>query len=551
MGRKREMFDNQVVVTTLNGDSLTVSSYRHMRVVDLKRKVEIELDIPRHVQSMVLHGMQLGDDFELPAGAVEVFLVLIKHHEDFLRWLDMARCDPQALANAPHDIRNDRHFFLEHLRYSTQTSVFDFASEEVLADLEVIRSAVCRNPCALKYARPSLNNYKKLVVRAISEAFSKKAVLKEVLLLAAPQMRFCEDVALHAVSKDGLALCYFSEDLRANFKVVLAAVKSNGLALQHASSSLQTNLKVVSAACARCAKALNYADPSMRNKSDLFSQIVNRNGCTLEFASDEIRADPKLVFLAVKRDAVALTHAADSLQNNSPFVIGLLRTNGRALAYVRADVFNKDMIDAAMVWALQWVSAGKSWHMVPECLRCHRELIEANLSKSKTCTCLTLQLAETLGDREDVLAQIKKKPQLLEHANAETTMDAGIVLEAVKQDGMLLRHAQGRSLDNRDVALAAVSQNGLALELVNKELRQDYCIVRAALLNNLGARKFALGKVGHKAMFDILASEDRGLDSAAVQKEKDGTLQQDHGSKLKHERKCTTHSQARRQTLQR
>lgn len=547
MGRKHEMSDNQVTVTTLNGDSLAVSGYRHMRVADLKRKVQSELNIPRHVQSIVLQGQQLGDAFELPAGKVEVFLVLIKHHEDFLRWLNIVRRHPESLANAPDDVRNDRHFFLEHLKCSTQISVLDFAAKEVLADFEVIRSAVCCNSLALRYASPALNNYKQLVLCAIS-SFCK---VTEVLPLAAPQMRFCEDVALKAVSKDGLALGYFSEDLRANFKIVLVAVKSNGLALQHASSPLQADLKVVSTACARCAQALNYADPSMRNKPDLFSHIVKRNGCTLEFASVEIRGDPKLVSLAVKRDAVALTHAADSLQNNSQFVLGLLGTNGRALAYVRPDVFSTDMIDAAMAWALQWVSAGKSWHMVPECLRCHRELIEAKLNKSKTGTYSTLQLAETLGDRELVLAHIKKNPQLLEHANAETTMDAGIVLEAVKQDGMLLRHARGRTVENTGVALAAVSQNGLALELVSNELRQDYCIVHAALLNNLWARKFALGKVGHKAMFDILASDDREPESETFQGEKDGTLQQDHDDERKCKRKRTKYSKAGRQTPQR
>jgi len=391
MGRKHEVSDNEITVTTLNGVSLTVSRCRHMRVADLKRKVQMELDMPDHEQCVVWHGRQVCDDFEFPAGTVEVIVVLVKHHEDFSRWLDTARRDPRELANAPRDILNDRHFFLEHFRSSRLTAVLDFASEEVLADRKVIHTAVCRNPYALEYASPLLDNYEKLVLLAISGAFPKQ--IRDILVFAAPQMQLCEAVALQAVSKDGLALGKFSEQIRMNRKIVRAAVKNNGLALQYASSSLLSNLEVVSAACAQCAEALKYADPSMRNISGLFSQIARRNGCALEFASDELRADPEVVTLAAEKNAVALVHAADGLQNDSQFQIRLLRINGMVLDHVRADMFNLDMIEAAMVWALQWVSAGKSWYMIPARLRCRPELIEACLNKSKTGTLWTLQLA--------------------------------------------------------------------------------------------------------------------------------------------------------------
>ena len=81
---------------------------------------------------------------------------------------------------------------------------------------------------------------------------------------------------LAAVSKDGLALEYASDDLKKDREVVLAAVSQDGKALQYASDERRRDRKVVLAA-------------------------VSQNGSALQCASDELKKDREVVLAAVSQ----------------------------------------------------------------------------------------------------------------------------------------------------------------------------------------------------------------------------------------------------------
>ena len=85
--------------------------------------------------------------------------------------------------------------------------------------------------------------------------------------------------AMAAVEKDGRALRYTSEALRANREVVMAAIKDCGLALEYASAELRNDPEFVMSAV----KASKY-------------------GCALEYASEELRKDPDIVLAAMKKN---------------------------------------------------------------------------------------------------------------------------------------------------------------------------------------------------------------------------------------------------------
>ena len=68
-----------------------------------------------------------------------------------------------------------------------------------------------------------------------------------------------KNIALIAVSKNGLALKYVSDSLKNDFHVVFTAVSQNGLALQFSSDSMKNNATIVHTAVKQCGLALRYA----------------------------------------------------------------------------------------------------------------------------------------------------------------------------------------------------------------------------------------------------------------------------------------------------
>jgi len=118
------------------------------------------------------------------------------------------------------------------------------------------------------------------------------------------------------VKKDGWALTYASEELRADKDVVLAAVKKDGWALTYASEELRTDREFVLAAVKHVGSALNYASKELRADRNVVLAAVKQSGWALKFASEDLRADREVVLAAVKQDGLALKFASKELRND-------------------------------------------------------------------------------------------------------------------------------------------------------------------------------------------------------------------------------------------
>ena len=140
-------------------------------------------------------------------------------------------------------MRNDREIVLHAVKENGLA--LQYADESLKADREIVLHAVEEDGDAFFYADESLKNDSDLILAAFrsSGPCSSGFLLKE----ATKDARYTWDreIVAEAVYRDGLALQYADELLKADREIVHMAVKENGLALQYADESLKADREIV------------------------------------------------------------------------------------------------------------------------------------------------------------------------------------------------------------------------------------------------------------------------------------------------------------------
>lgn len=103
-----------------------------------------------------------------------------------------------------------------------------------------------------------------------------------------------DGVPLHSC-KDGYALKYADDDVKADRDIVLVAVTSNGGALGHADPDLQDDKEVVITAVRNYGHALYHASPDLRADREVVVAAVAQDPNALKYATVGLRADKQLV----------------------------------------------------------------------------------------------------------------------------------------------------------------------------------------------------------------------------------------------------------------
>ena len=116
----------------------------------------------------------------------------------------------------------------------------------------------------------------------------RKVEVDGFALRHAPALNIVKEVALAAVTQNGLALQFAHSSLQNDNHVVMAAVTQNGLALQFAHSSLQNDNHVVMAAVTQNGLALQFAHSSLRNKCGVVMAAVTQNNNAFHYACDGV-----------------------------------------------------------------------------------------------------------------------------------------------------------------------------------------------------------------------------------------------------------------------
>jgi hypothetical protein len=129
-----------------------------------------------------------------------------------------------------------------------------------------------------------------------------------------PELQNSPAVVRAALEQTSFAMRYASDEVKASRDVIMAAVSASGKMLVHAHPSLREDEEVVLAAVKQDGMALGYASEELRARSELVRVAVAGNGGALRYASSQIRANRELVLLAIEQDAKAVQYASTVLQ---------------------------------------------------------------------------------------------------------------------------------------------------------------------------------------------------------------------------------------------
>ena len=250
----------------------------------------------------------------------------------------------------------------------------------------------------------------------------------------------------------------------------------------------------LTAAVKQDARALVFGSPETQSDLDLAIAAVTQNGLVLEHLSEEISHDRRVVLAAVKQSGYALRHAPMWLTGDRDLVAEAVRRNGLALKYAQKnlqsdrgivmiavkardcnmDGLDDDYNDEHLDSPLQFASSK---------LRGDRDVVIAAVRRLG----LALAHAHTnlQKDRSVVMIAVRDEGEALEFASDDLKGDRVLVLEAVTQNGDALYHAAEEMTADRGIVLAAVRQDGEALRHASEELKADPFIAKEAIMQSM------------------------------------------------------------------
>ena len=130
---------------------------------------------------------------------------------------------------------------------------------------------------------------------------------------------------LRAVTANGCALRYATQELKADKEIVLQAVACNGWALGCATQELKADKEVVLQAVASRGWALECASQELKADKEIVLQAVASRGSALLWAAGELKADKEVVAAAVREDPQLLEETAEALRGSRDFVKRLVK----------------------------------------------------------------------------------------------------------------------------------------------------------------------------------------------------------------------------------
>ena len=172
----------------------------------------------------------------------------------------------KALEFSSNDLRGDMTMVYSAVRQDPEA--FQYASKELRGDkvkvMTLMRFHSHASGVILKYVSEELRRDKNVGRRALLDTVSCRSSSAEDVLQMfnssfSENLRADKKMVLHVVKRVGKALEFASDNLRGNKKVVMTAVQVDGAALQYTGEKLRGDKELVTAAVRKSGKALEYA----------------------------------------------------------------------------------------------------------------------------------------------------------------------------------------------------------------------------------------------------------------------------------------------------
>ncbi|CAK8994333.1 Ubiquitin-like domain-containing protein [Durusdinium trenchii] len=288
-------------------------------------------------------------------------------------------------------------------------------------------------------------------------------------------------------------LAKMPEVVRGDAELVREVLRRDGVALQYASEDLKAHPQLVLEAVRRSGFALEYAAEHLRGDRQFVLEAVKQNGFALARASAKLQGDPEVILAAIKEEGAAFEYAAQELKGDFDFALEVVSLGGPgAMKHISADLWE----DPRFVLHAVRQAPSALEHAQAE-VKAEPTFVLELLSRSPAA--LPFVAAELLEDPAFLLRAVERNPEALAHVPSEMAMEPAFILMALRCNGHSLRYVNRGLLKEKGFALQALGAAG-AKALV--DLPEDFWQDRDLALTALRIDESGIEKVPKKFWTD-------------------------------------------------
>eukprot|EP00434_Breviolum_minutum_P034359 symbB.v1.2.030408.t1/scaffold3422.1/size57166/4 len=383
-------------------------------------------------------------------------------------------------------------------------------------------------------------------------AMELRGSAREFLRAAPHAARACREafkgVVLVLVKKDGLALEWATETLKADREVVLTAVSKGAFALEYASDKLKRDRLFVLEAVQSNGYALACA-PKFQNDREIVETAVREDGSSLEYASESLRRNREIALIAAKSDS-ALEHIDEVLWKDRNFACSALAQNDAAIEFLTStDLADRNfLLDAIALnpkvlpryashvshtsHTLEADFLVQALRRNPKCFSICSKPQFTSFSTFPIFTpdilvgALSIELlkelqnhAPELLDRDFLCSAVEVMPEALFYAAANLKKDADLVKILSCRRASTLQYADVELRSNQKFLQNLIDLNPACLRFCSKELLYDHDFNLKALQQNSLSQDHIDPSLWHDTSFVLkaLAVSETVLEKVAIE----------------------------------
>jgi hypothetical protein len=342
-------------------------------------------------------------------------------------------------------LAENKDFFYYLLKNDFNGDSLRCISQKLLDNKEIMLDAVTINSKVFQYASEHLKKDRDVVLRALKTLpYNIKYVDKSLLN--------DKEIVLLGLKNNGMFLQYVDEKLKNDKDVVREAFRERTNSLQYASDALKNDKEYMLELAKINHYAYDYIGDSLKKNKELAMIGLVWNKDRLKDMNMIFRDDPKIILAAIKQNIKYLQDASNRLRSDKEFVFGIINHNAEAIKYTTQEFKNNKKI---MLEAIKKNPDSYRW-------------IDENLKE----------------DLDICLATVKNRGYLLSYLSKKCRQNKKIVKVAVTNDPNALMYADKILRNDKEIVTIAIKSKGYTLHYASPSLKKDKTLIELALKSN-------------------------------------------------------------------
>eukprot|EP01080_Neovahlkampfia_damariscottae_P005987 gene5987-9986_t len=317
-------------------------------------------------------------------------------------------------------------------------------------------------------------------------------ILEHVSLKSIPfvshKLRSNEEFMTRILKKDILiSLAFAGRNLKKNEKYVKLALHKNGLDLKYVSSNLLNNRDIVKIALKQNGESIKYCPEKFKYDKELILIALNSYPDTIVIVPESMKKDKDIAIKAMKKDGSKFCYVSNYFKDDPDVVLASLKES-----YSPLSLANKNLLSSKEFMLKVIKIQPKGIQLAPNFIQNDRDIVFECVKNDG----YVLTLLKPFWNDKLILLECLKNIRsevdlnhlfLLLSPNREHLKDLEFLKKAVAYNHLVFPRLKKISHDickEYDVILKLMMENFRIFEYLCTECKNDYQIVRIAVLGN-------------------------------------------------------------------